>query len=108
MTYGEGPTEMPKAGYFMEDAEVEYTAEDIRFTVKDDYLYAILLGWPGKEVTIQTLKSLYPSEIESVWMLGIDEPLPWTHTGEGLVVGLPDERPCDNAYSLKIVRKPPF
>jgi alpha-L-fucosidase len=36
MTYGEGPTEMTKAGYFMEDEEVAYTAQDIRFTVKDD------------------------------------------------------------------------
>ena len=108
MTYGEGPTEMSKAGYFMEDAEVEYTAEDIRFTVKDDNLYAICLGWPGKEATIKTLKALYPSEIESVWMLGIDEPLEWSMTDDGLVVGMPDERPCDNAYALKIVRKPPF
>lgn len=108
MTYGEGPTEMPKAGYFMEDAEVEYTAEDIRFTVKDDNIYAICLGWPGKEVTVKTLKSLYPSEIDSIWMLGVDQPLEWKHTGDALVVALPDERPCDNAYALKIVRKPPF
>ena len=26
LTYGEGPTQMTKAGYFMEDQEVRYTA----------------------------------------------------------------------------------
>ena len=40
---------MTRAGYFMEDQEVRYTAQDIRFTVKDDVLYAICLGWP-KEI----------------------------------------------------------
>ena len=92
----------------MEDAEVKYTAEDIRFTVKDDNLYAICLGWPGNEATIKTLGSLYPSEIESVWMLGIDEPLDRKHTGDALVVGMPEKRPCDNAYALKIVRQDAF
>ena len=42
------PTEMPKGGYFMEDKEVKYTAQDIRYTVKDDTIYAICLGWPGE------------------------------------------------------------
>ena len=48
MIYGEGPTQMTKAGYFMEDQEVRYTAQDIRFTAKDDVLYAICLGWPSE------------------------------------------------------------
>jgi len=108
MSYGEGPTEMPKAGYFMEDSEVDYTAEDIRFTANGDNLYAILLGWPGSETTIHTLARLYPGEIESVHMLGVDQPLQWKHTGDALVVTMPDKRPCDIAYALKIMRKPPF
>ena len=41
MTYGEGPTQMTKAGNFMEKAEVKYTPQDIRFTSKEDTLYAV-------------------------------------------------------------------
>ncbi len=55
LTYGEGPTQMAKAGYFMEDQEVKYTAQDIRFTAKEDMLYAICLGWPEQQFTIQII-----------------------------------------------------
>ena len=60
LIYGEGPTQMTKAGYFMEDQEVKYTAQDIRFTAKDDVLYAICLGWPKEQLTIQSLKDCTP------------------------------------------------
>ncbi len=110
MSYGEGPTEMPKAGYFMEDQEVKYTGRDIRFTVKDDILYAICLGWPGQQVIIETAKAaLYPSEIAAVEMLGAaDQPLGWQFTDAGLVIEAPAQRPCDHAFVFKITRKPPF
>ena len=108
MTYGEGPTEMPKAGYFMEDQEVEYIAHDIRFTVKDDVLYAISLGWPDERLVIETLKHAYESEIKSVSLLGADGELEWSLTEEGLEIKTPDEKPCEHAYAFKIVRKRPF
>jgi alpha-L-fucosidase len=108
VTYGEGPTEMPKGGYFMEDQEVKYTPQDIRYTVKDDAIYAICLGWPGNETTLHELKRLYPSEIASVQMLGSAQPLAWSMTDDGLVVSTPAERPCDNAYVFKVSRKHPF
>ena len=60
MIYGEGPTQMTKAGYFMEDQEVQYTAQDIRFTAKDDVLYAICLGWPREPVDDPIVKTLIP------------------------------------------------
>lgn len=108
MTYGEGPTQMKKAGYFMEDAEVQYTAEDIRYTAKDDTLYAICLGWPGQGALLKSLKRLYPSEIASVQMLGVEGNLEWRMTDAGLEVGVPPARPCDDAFVFKITRKPPY
>jgi alpha-L-fucosidase len=108
MTYGEGPTEMPKAGYFMEDQEVQYTARDIRFTVKDDALYAICLGWPGERLVIETLKHAYESEIKSIRLLGVDSELEWSLAPEGLSITMPPEKPCDHAFALKIVRGNPF
>lgn len=106
--FGEGPTEMKKAGYFMEDSEVEYTARDIRFTTKDNVLYAILLGWPGEEFVIENANKLYSSEIASVQMLGSDQPLNWQWTDKGLRVSRPAEKPCEHAYAIKIERKLPF
>jgi alpha-L-fucosidase len=108
LTYGEGPTQMHKAGYFMEDQEVQYTSEDIRFTVKDNLLYAVLLGWPTERVNIQSLKQLYPTEIKSVHMLGVEADLSWQWTPLGLQIWLPAQKPCENAYVIRIERKHPF
>ncbi len=108
MTYGSGPTQMEKSGYFIEDKEVQYTAKDIRFTVKDDVLYAICLGWPAEPVVIEEMKTLYPGEIRSVHMLGFAGELEWSITGAGLVVKPPLQRPCDCAYVFKIVRGYPY
>lgn len=108
MVYGEGPTQMTKAGYFMEDQEVKYTAQDIRFTVKDDVLYAICLGWPKDPLTIQSLQYLYPSEIKSVHLLGSEAPLEWSFGKDGLRILPPTQKPCDSAFVFKIMRGAPF
>jgi alpha-L-fucosidase len=109
MVYGEGPTKMTKSGMFSEKEKVQYTAEDIRFTVKDDTLYAICLGWPGDEIAIKPMaQKLYDSEIKSVKMLGVDEVLPCKMTKEGLKIKTPTKKPCEHAYVFKIERKHPF
>jgi alpha-L-fucosidase len=108
MTYGEGPTKMEKAGYFMEDAEVKYTAKDFRFTMKDDTLYAICLGQPIHEVIIKSIKSLYPEEIKDVSILGSDQRLDWALTDEGLKIIPPEKLPSENAVTFKIERQHPF
>ena len=99
---------MEKTGYFSEQQEVDYTAEDIRFTVKDSTLYATCLGWPGDKLCIKSLGQLYESEISSVTMLGDGHELPWKWSPEGLEVTMPERRPCEHAYVIKISRKPPF
>ena len=98
---------MKLRGGFTEREEVFYTAEDIRFTTKGNALYAILLGWPGggKRITIKSLSKLYKSEVNSVTMLGIDKELEWSLTKEGLKVKMPNEKPCEHAYVIKIQRE---
>lgn len=108
MTYGEGPTKMDTVGMFSERKDVDYTADDIRFTVKDDFLYAICLGWPKKEILIKAGKRLHEKEIQSVRMLGVDKELSWEYKAEGLSVRMPEKKPCDHACVLKIARKRPF
>ncbi len=109
MTYGEGPTQMQKSGPFSEGQEVQYTAEDIRFTAKGDALYATCLGWPGHEVTITAVVPLlYESEIASVSMLGVEGKLDWQMTPDGLTITTPVDKPCEHAYVFKITRQHPF
>ena len=108
LKYGEGPTQMKTAGSFSERNEVEYTAQDIRFTAKGNVLYATFLGWPEEQVTIRTLKRLYPGEISSVTMLGVDQELKWSMTEGGLVVERPGMKPCEHAFVFRIKRQDPF
>jgi alpha-L-fucosidase len=113
----EGPTklEKPDGNGFNEKNDLLYTAEDIRFTVKDNNLYATVLDWPGEKVIIKSLApkgntwtGLYPTEIASVTMLGDNKELKWEMTKEGLIIQSPKTRPCDYAYVFKIVRRSPF
>ena len=108
LVYGEGPTQMTKAGYFMEDQEVRYTAQDIRFTAKNDVLYAICLGWPTEQLTIQSFKGLYPAEVKSVHLLGSEAPVEWSLGKEGLKIQPSALKPCEHAFVYKIVRGSPF
>ena len=109
MVLGEGPTQMALTGAFSERQEVAYTAEDVRFTVKGDVLYATLLGWPGERATVGCLgRMLYEQEMRSVHMLGVERELAWTLSPDGLTVTLPAERPCEHAYVLRIERARPF
>jgi alpha-L-fucosidase len=115
----EGPSRMaaPRATGvrgFNEGNVPVYTGQDIRFTAKDNVLYATALDWPGENVLIKSLApsgrswgGLYPSEIVSITMLGDGQPLKWEMTKEGLVVETPKAKPCDYAFVFKIVRKKP-
>jgi alpha-L-fucosidase len=108
IAYGEGPTRMDRSGSFNEKDVAGFKAADVRFAVKDNVLYATCLGWPGAEITIETLKRLYQAEIQSVTMLGSDQPLRWKLTDAGLTIETPAERPCEHAYVFKIVRGEPY
>ncbi|HUT19167.1 MAG TPA: alpha-L-fucosidase [Anaerolineae bacterium] len=100
--YGEGPTAVPQS--FSERDQAAYTAEDIRFTVKGNALYATCLGWPGSERTIRSLASggRLTEDITNVTMLGVETPLSWSRDERGLTVRMPAERPCKHANVLKV------
>jgi alpha-L-fucosidase len=102
-TFGEGPTEVGTA-QFKEKDDKPFTAEDVRFTTKGDDLFAILLGWPGKEACITSLAAGTEGAegIRSVSLLGADGELEWAQDADGLKVTMPSERPCEHAYALRI------
>ena len=105
--YGEGPTEMA-FGHMTErrNKGFAYTAEDIRFTTRENYLYAIALDWPvDGAITVKSLGEdvqFSTKGIKSVALVGSKEKLEWTRDADGLHVTLPEDRPCDNAFTLKI------
>jgi alpha-L-fucosidase len=121
---GEGPNsvQMGDEGDAMfNESDIVYTAQDIRFTVKADTLYAIALDWPEDQIMITSLVQvdededeglieypgyyIYPDEISSVTMLGDGKELEWGLTDRGLLIKTPDTKPCEHAFTFKIVRK---
>jgi alpha-L-fucosidase len=103
--YGEGPNKL-KAGYFGEEENQKFTGQDIRFTAGRGAVYAICLDWPGEEVRIKSLSSkagLVSNKVSEVQLLGIDANLEWTQAEDSLQVKMPNQKPCDHAYALKVI-----
>ena len=104
-TYGEGPTKT-STGHLAEKKDKPFTAEDIRFTTKDERLYAVVLDWPKSgRVTIKTLadgSEAAPKKIRSIDLLGSDAKIEWTRDSKGLHVMLPRAKPCEFAFALRI------
>jgi alpha-L-fucosidase len=110
--YGEGPsTVVAEKGQFGGQRDVSnkpFTAEDIRFTQSKDggTLYAIVLNFPkDNQVIIKSLANnlaYHPGAIRSVQILGDPAPLNFTRDESGLHVTLPDQKPSDIAFAVKI------
>lgn len=102
--FGEGPTHVSE-GAFTDTKRSRFTGQDIRFTQKGDTLYAIVLAWPGEQAVIQSLgadKGLWEKPIRQIELLGHSGALTWQREGGALTVQLPNQSPCDHAYTLKI------
>jgi alpha-L-fucosidase len=108
--YGEGPSVSSQAprGQFGGARDVRpYTAEDMRFTMKGDTLYAFVMVWPETRSTvIKSLPTNSPHtdgrKVEQVSLLGYGGKLEWTQDEQGLNVKLPDQPPSESAVTLKI------
>jgi alpha-L-fucosidase len=102
--FGEGPTEVPE-GYFTDMRRQAFTGADIRFTRKGNWIYAILMAWPGSQAVIQSLGSqsqMLDGSIQHIEMLGVPGKLDWSVSESGLSVQLPQEPPGQHAHVLKI------
>ncbi|MDQ8202808.1 alpha-L-fucosidase [Pelagicoccus sp. SDUM812003] len=111
--YGEGPSteEEPEAGHYggaKDVREAPYTAADIRFTTKDEALYAIVMQHPDSDQTI-TIKALGSDSdlasdktIQSVRLLGASQEIEWSRDAEGLHVLIPEEISSPHTLTLEI------
>jgi alpha-L-fucosidase len=77
---------------------------EVRFTQKEDALYAILLDTPrGGQVT---LHSLVAGERTTLTLLGQAEALSWSQQGDNLTIVLPGEMQSAAAHAIKITPQP--
>jgi alpha-L-fucosidase len=101
--WGEGKVVMAGGNLNEGHARTLYTAHDIRFTTKNGAVYAWLMAWPTNgKATIRSLAE-GAGKIEEVTLLGSPAKLDWQQTEDGVVVHLPPQRPCQFAFSLKVV-----
>ena len=99
LVFGEGPTVI-EGGHFKE--KFPFTARDIRFTRKDDAIYAITLGVPQEEVRIEALGT-NAGEIARVELLGCDQKLNWTQRADALFIEMPAQA-VQHSAAFKIIR----
>jgi len=99
--FGEGPTKVVEGAFHDTDTQA-YTAEDFRFTSKENTLYAIELAWStGTETVIRSLK-LDPTKVASVSLLGSPAKLHFTQRPDGLHIDLPPQPAEKYAYAFRI------
>jgi alpha-L-fucosidase len=92
-------------GTFNDTKRKPFTGQDIRFTTKGQTLYAIALAWPGEKLVIKSLAAGNPlaeGDVTDVKLLGHEGKLSWSRTADGLVVTMPDRKPCDHAFVVEI------
>ncbi len=77
--------------------------KQVFFTQKPEALYAISVGWPGRQLVLRDVK--VPAT-PRVTMLGVEQPLKTELRNGALVITMPDfgpdEAPCRHAFTLKI------
>lgn len=109
--FGEGPAIESAAPLsaqgFNEGKGKPMGAADIRFTMKGDALYCIVMGWPvNGAVNIKSLSGNsqhYPGKIRQVELLGGSKSLHVERGDNGLVVKLPENKPHEDAFVLKVL-----
>lgn len=102
--HGEGPI-VESEGNFTESS-YQYGSKDIRFTTRDNTVYATVLSWPEEnEININSLglaTSLNQNVINSVSLLGYDDELSWEQHEDKLIINIPGRQPTPFAHSFEI------
>jgi alpha-L-fucosidase len=102
--FGEGPTRI-KEGTFGSGSKIDFTAEDVRFTTRAHAFYVHVLGAPGGQVRIASLKKDTPlpsGTLRHVELLGSSTSLRWEWTSDGLEIQMPETRLSDDALVFKL------
>lgn len=100
--FGEGPLKIvtKRAGENLK----AFSAQDIRFTQKDNSLFAFVLASPEKDILINALKQggLLERRIASISMLGSNEKINWVQSEDALTIMLPKDLPQQPVIGFNI------
>jgi len=105
--YGEGPstTEKQAKGAFggLKDVR-KYQSADIRFTVKNEILYAFLLSKPMEDIQIKSLglAAKDARKIRSIQLLGSSEKIKWHQKDDALIIEKPTRIPIETVLCFKV------
>jgi len=79
--------------------------KQVFFTKKQDTIYAITPGWPGKQLVIKNIKLSKDSKVS---LLGVNRDIQFSINGDDLVIITPtlnsEELPCSYAFTFKITQ----
>ena len=103
--YGEKPADKPEKKLDRFDENFGFSSKDVRFTTKDNILYAYCLGKPETDIVIKSLaksSKLAGKPIASVTMVGSKEKLSWKQTSDALVIKKPANLPSWQVTGFKI------
>ncbi|MFY0598329.1 MAG: alpha-L-fucosidase [Cyclobacteriaceae bacterium] len=102
--YGEGPAQV-KEGHLSEHQNPDNTAEDIRFTTREGFLYITVLDWPKGKLIVKSLGTSSennPGVINAIELLGNKSELSFEHNENALEIEIPSEKPHDYAYCFRV------
>lgn len=108
-TFGEGPTRQPKGDFenHSDFKKVKYCADDIRYTSKDNIIYAMTLGFPGvdKDILLKSFAkdSIPGSTVEDVALLGCEDRISYEQSPDGLHVKTPKKMDKEESLVFKIL-----
>jgi alpha-L-fucosidase len=91
---------------FNEGRGKPFTAEDIRYVMKDKTLYATVMAPPAGDVTLKSLGTgakLLEESIANIEMLGSDEKLKWSRSEQSVVIAAPRQKGSEIAVVFRIV-----
>ncbi|CAN5776241.1 alpha-L-fucosidase [soil metagenome] len=99
--FGEGPTESASGSFV--DQKKPFNAADIRFTTKGNTLYAIAMGLPTTNTSINALgKKENNGSIANIEMVGSSEKISWSQKDASLIIKPSKSYPSENAVVYKI------
>jgi alpha-L-fucosidase len=74
--------------------------EAVRYTAKGGTVYAIVLGWPGRTVTLKAPKATSATRVR---LLGTPGPVRFSNSSAGLRIEMPDSAPVGaQAFALEL------
>ena len=94
--YGEGPTNLcqKEIAKTIKDSDFRMKDDDIRFTCKEETLYAICMGGPQQSVLVKSLGTaarLVDGKPFEIRLLGYEGKVEWKQESEGLSITIPAE-----------------